>query len=193
MTGKDILEAMSFLEEAYVEEAEMGKLKKPKVIRVLLPLAACLCVAFFLFGRSAWSEVEKQAQAAIQETGDWVVLEKSENIQYSQNDIAIEDDGSIAVIEVPSVILRIEKWTDTGFTAVIERCVDTDSIPIGETVQVEFMLNICIEEYRNNMVYATRRLPTEADFPAGTLVLIRVQAINRESGVLRAEAISTVH
>ena len=44
MTGKLILEAMSFIDDAYIEEASTETIRKRRTVRYLLPLAACLCL-----------------------------------------------------------------------------------------------------------------------------------------------------
>ena len=44
MTGKDIMEALSFADDKFIQEAQEGTMRKKSPIRYLAPLAACLCL-----------------------------------------------------------------------------------------------------------------------------------------------------
>ena len=72
MTGKGIMEALSFVEERYIEEAENGAVvSKRPVVRVLLPLAACLCLiltGLHFIPRQQESQKDVYS-SAVQETG----------------------------------------------------------------------------------------------------------------------------
>ena len=44
MTGKEILEALSFVDECYIDEAENGKIRNSIQLKKFLPMAACFCL-----------------------------------------------------------------------------------------------------------------------------------------------------
>lgn len=188
MTGKGILEALSFVDEKYIEEAETGTLREKRpMIRALLPLAACLCVALLaLYPRGATEGIaqdNKLAGAVMQEAAGETVSSQEEM------DIALDGAETPYANEVPSIILRITGWTENGFTATVEGYQDSELLPLGEAVQVEFLPNACIEVYEGDLVTVTRAIPREVDFPAGTLVKVRYVSVS-EDGTIRAEAIS---
>lgn len=199
MTGKAILEAMSFVEDKYIDEAENRTLQGGMVIRRLLPLAACICLIivgmhFGGFPGADETAPEMENAAVIQETGaapEMNIIDSyhKDHSITDEADIALDQAEAIWVGEVPSVILRIEAWTDTGFAAVVEGKVDTDILPIGTAVQVEILPNIVIETVKGDIVYAQRRMPTEGDFPVGSLVRVMFRTDPGDSSILRIESI----
>lgn len=192
MTGKGILEALSFVDEKYIEEAGTGTFRRATpIVRVLLPLAACLCLAFLgLMNRptTETAPAEQEAQVGMPEI---IVRDESDSFLSGGEDIAPELDASEVLenCEVPSVILRIVQWTEDGFTATVEEIVDTDIFPEGTLLNVEIMPNICIETYSDNLVTVQQRVPEETEFPAGTLVRVQFQRTEEEN-TIRIELIT---
>lgn len=189
MTGKGILEALSFVDDKYIEEAETGTIRPVLNFKMLLPLAACFCLVLwgFRYGigaseKSATAQVETRVEIQI------VEMEKAESSHHAQNDIALEVEVPY-VSEVPHVILRIAQWNEGGFTAIVEKLGDSAAFEIGQTVQVVFLANSCVEVITNDLLSVTRKIPTEADFAVGDVVMIRYQFID-DTGIIHAEAIS---
>lgn len=181
MTGKAILEALSFIDEEYIDEAETGTIRSAAIQfpKILLPLAACLglVLAMNSWAKSATAEAqipeEQASQDMIAET--WVELDKEQDVSAAEMEIAMDEAKSPET--GISAILRIEKWTDGGFTAIVESTGDTDELEPGMGVDVFFSDAICVETYEDDMVIAERRGPTETDFPAGVLVQVRISDI----------------
>lgn len=180
MTGKSILEALSFVDEAYIEEAETGKLPAVFPVKKLLPLAACLGVAltglyFADFSAAGENASDMENLQVYQE----IAVEnqnKVGNALCDESEVVTDQEQQPYVSEVPSIIVRIESWEENGFTATVARHVDSEAIPIGQTVRVEFMPEADPE-------------PEEA-YPVGTLVQVRCASIDAQTGVILAEAVS---
>lgn len=190
MTGKAILEALSFVDDKYIEEAEVGIIRPALNFKKLLPLAACLCLV--LWGLVSGIGVSGKSAAALDETKaelQIVEMEKAESGHYAQNDIALEVEVPY-ISEVPHVILRIEQWYENGFTAIVEKLGDSAAFEIGQSVQIVFLPNSCVEVEENDLVQVTRKIPTEADFAIGDVVMVRYQFIDDETGVIFADSIS---
>lgn len=189
MTGKAILEALSFVDDEYIEEAETDTIRPTLTIRKLLPLAACLCL--ILWGLGFGLRKSENSIAAMDETKaelQIVEMEKSESSHYAQNDIALEVEVP-HISEVPHIILRIDQWNENGFTATVEQPGDFAAFKVGQSVQVVFLPNTCVEEVGNDLVQVIRKIPTEADFAVGDMVMVRYQFIG-DTGIIHAEAIS---
>lgn len=195
MTGKAILEALSFVDDEYIEEAENRTIRPAFAIKKLLPLAACLCAALLgLFSlddllprqETTAPDTEMQAETAL----EIIEMDKAQSAANNECEPAFDSMEMPSVSEVPTVILRIESWNDNGFTAVVEGNVDSETFVIGQTVQVEFSHNACIEVVEDELVTVTRQMPTEEYFPAGTLVQVRFVFFEVDTGIIHAEAIS---
>ena len=192
MTGKDIMEALSFADDKYIQEAQEEIIGKKSPIRYLAPLAACLCLVFFgLYMRPV--PPASPAEGATQEPG--MAMDAEVQTEFSENDIPLElvmgayEDQIPASGEVPSVVLEILEWTEDGFLAAVDSLVDTDLIPMGTVLQVEMLPNLVVETIRGDLVYAERRLPTETEFPVGSLVRVMFCSYSEEDKVLKIECI----
>ena len=189
MTGKDILEALSNVDARYIEEAENGKLRKVSPVRYFLPLAACLCLivtALRFLPRQPETAVDENAEV-MQETmldsqTEIVIQEKDESF-HEEPELVWEEVEEPNASEVPMVILRIEKWTDEGFTASIIEHLEAEFAPLGTVLNVKWGPNMVVETVSGGLVNAERRSPTEADFPVGTLVRVRYQFFTEEDTI----------
>ena len=191
MTGKDILEAMSFVEETYIEEAEQGTIRKTKSLHYLLPIAACFCL--ILLGSHIGLPAPESSQPSPGDDFDAPDVEimelQKDHSWVMDEDIPVEEIVVPNISEVPSVILRIQEWTDYGFVAEVEGYTDAEFVPLGTVLTVELLSNMCVEAIAEDMVTVQRRLPTEAEFPAGTLVRVRFQSYSPEENILLVESI----
>ena len=192
MTGKDIMEALSFADDKYIQEAQEESIGKKSPVHFLLPLAACLCLVLFgLHMRPV--PPASPAEGAMQEPG--MAMGAEVHTQYSENDVPLEpvmgayEDQIPASGEVPSVVLEILEWTEDGFVAAVDSLVDTGLIPVGTVLQVEMLPNLVVETIRGDLVYAERRMATETEFPAGSLVRVMFCSYSEEDQVLKIESI----
>lgn len=195
MTGKAILEALSFVDESYIQEAETGTLRSAIVLRRVLPMAACLCL--ILLGLKLWvpsadnNAADEMEQVVVQQKAEAEPKEESDHSLHDQNKCEIVMDNEVVepnVSEVPTVILRIDQWNGDGFTATVVRNGNSAAFEPGEELKIIFSENICVEEITSDLVTVYRRLPTEPEFPAGTEVLVQYEYIT-EDGILFVRSI----
>ena len=186
MTGKDIVEALSFVDERYIEEAEHGTIPKTNNLRYLLPLAACLCL--ILSGLRPGHTAPESAQEATIAPGQAldieIIQEHKDDSNVMQSDIALEEPMAPQASSVPMVILRIESWIDTGFTATVVEYLDAEFVPVGTLLLVEMSPNMVVETLSGELVTAERRIPTAEEFPVGSLVRVILQSYNEEENIL---------
>lgn len=193
MTGKDLLESMSYVDEQYIEEAEAGNIKAAARLRYLLPLAACLCLVLLgLHLRPLPPPQQAESgMGALAEPG--MAMDVEEQKDYSEHDIPMEPamgaNEDMVPGEVPSIVLTILEWAEDGFLAEVYSLVDTDLIPVGTVVKVEMVPNMVVETLKGDLVYAERRMATETDFPVGSLVRVMFQSYSEEENVLRIESV----
>lgn len=186
MTGKDIVEALSFVEEKYIDEAERGFIAKRDYLRYLLPLAACLCLILWGFRLSPTApESAQEATIAPGQALDIeIIQEHKDNSNVMQSDIALEEPMAPQASSVPMVILRIESWIGTGFTATVVAHLDAEFVPMGTLLLVEMSPNMVVETLSGELVTAERRIPTAEEFPVGSLVRVILQSYNEEENIL---------
>ena len=189
MTGKEILEALSFVDESYIDEAENGKIRNHIQWKKLLPMAACFCLllsTLLLLPRH-----EEAPESAVEATDSAVYGDVGvPDTAPDPNAPPMLDVEEVPYTsEVPSVILTVEEWTDSGFTAMVSGYVDAECIPLGALIQVEMLPNICVEVYEEDLVYVQRRIPTEADFPAGTRIRVQFTEYSVEGNTLYIDCI----
>ena len=197
MTGKEILEALSFVDESYIDEAENGKIKSKIQFKKLLPLAACFCL---LLGALMVTYQIYRTSVHICEPPPESTMEAPESVEKGNPEVLdtapapesppmLEAEEVPEISEVPSVILTVEEWTETGFTAVVSGHVDAECIPLGTLIQVEMLPSICVEIYEGDLVYVQRRIPTEADFLAGTKIRVQFTEYSVEENTLYVDCI----
>ena len=193
MTGKDILEALSFVDEGYIEEAQTGKIRAALPAKRLLPLAACL--ALVLAGLRLWggqAADEEMENLEDKQVHQEVILEfdRAENVMQSNHDMVLDEAEAPQISREITSVLRIEAWSEDGFTATVLRNEDGGTAEPGTEVQVRFTYGICVETVQDGLITVERRRPDEPEFPAGTLVGVRYQAYNEETGVMQIESIA---
>lgn len=186
MTGKEILEALSFVDESYIDEAENGNISSRIQIKKLLPLAACFCLLLsaLLLLPSHQAAPESVMQAP--ESAESGMLDTA---PAPGSPPVLEAEEVPNISEVPSVILTVEEWTENGFTAIVSEYVEAECIPLGTLIHVEILPNICVEVYEGDLVYVQRRIPTEADFPAGTKIRVQFTEYSVEENILYIDCI----
>ena len=142
MSGKELFEGMSFVDERYVDEAEQKTIAK----RVTSPwikivsMAACLCLVLFsmykLIPYWDWNVTEQAAGEAAARPESAVEPEMGMEEQESAS-IADEAPASRA----PEMMVRIQEVTETGFIGTVENMsgfmVFEDGTQITVTVDLE--------------------------------------------------------
>ena len=124
MNGKDLFEAMSHVDERYVDEAESKMIPKNIPWIKLASMAACLCLILFAlhnlkpnFNRTESMGIPEQSVEDAQESAS-----------------GVPEDTPTG--EVPSVILYVEEMTAVGFTGTVAELVDTDIFEVGMELNV---------------------------------------------------------
>ena len=142
MSGKELFEGMSYVDERYVDEAE----QKTIVKQVIAPwikiasMAACLCLVLFsmykLIPYWDWNVTEQAAGEAAARPESVVEPEMGMEEQESAS-IADEAPASRA----PEMMVRIQEVTETGFIGTVENMsgfmVFEDGTQITVTVDLE--------------------------------------------------------
>lgn len=185
MTGKDIVEALSFVDEKYIDEAERGFIAKRDYHRYLLPLAACLCL--ILSGLRPGHTAPESAQEATIAPGQALDIEIMEMHKDSavivETDVPVEGIMEPEMGEAHSVILRIVSWTDQGAAATVERYLDAEFVPLGTLLN----LKMCAEEAETD---AESLMQFREQFPEGSLIRVRYVYYSEEYNILYIESVS---
>ena len=216
MNGEDLLKAMGQVDEQYIQEAETACLEKPKYLWLRRTAAAAACLAVVLgvgltMGDKFLQDVSvENTPGGIDRAPEMNVpiLMEQETVACTEgrgfpNDLPDEANTEPAFApetaapdqapseqepsEVPSVVVKIEAWTEYGFEATVEKIVDTDIYPVGTKLQVIFRENIRIVETDGDVIRGTLRTPTQEDFPQGSRVQILFSV--GEDGVILVEQI----
>ena len=176
MSGKELLEAMSYVKDRYVEEAEKQALPKPRSIPWIkaVSLAACLCLVLLGLGSYlGWSGPEPPGAPGPQSPG---MPGSSPQETTGTPQQTVPGDPGMPPTEVPSVLLYVERLTDTGFIGTVAGLVDTEIFVIGTE------LNVTVAEGAR---YETSDgHPSEPKNPAGTYVLVQFTEYSKEEGTL---------
>ena len=139
MSGKDLFEAMSYVDERFVDEAEYMTFPKPVVFPwiKLGSMAACLCLIIFSlynlqpYLRGEMEGISGEGAADVSPEG---IIEDKLDQESRKSEIQIPGEGIIE--EVPSVILRVDEMTELGFIGTVAELVDTDIFEIGMELNV---------------------------------------------------------
>ena len=142
MTGTELFEELSFVDERYIQEAETARLGRNTPWMKVLSVAACLCI--LITGVYAYSQMQSKGamesmkeaaaapEAAVEEAApaeapaatEAAAAPKQESVT---EEAALEEGAGTAAGElqhVPYAKLRILGRTDTGFAAVVEEVSD---------------------------------------------------------------------
>ena len=129
MNGKDLFEGMSFVDERFVEEAESMRIPRRTVAPwiKITSMAACLCLV--LFGLHSLMPDQSREDSELN-------LGMASGAEASQTAPTAPVYGAAG--EVPSLILRVDQITETGFVGTVAELVDTDIFEIGMELNVVF-------------------------------------------------------
>ena len=180
MSGKDLFEGMSYVDERFVDEAENKTLPK----RVVSPwikvasMAACLCLIIFsLYNLQPYLRGETEGitgEGAADAMPEGVIEDKVD--QESQISTPAEGPAE----EVPSVILYVEDMTDLGFIGTVAQLVDTDIFEIGMELNVVVADGTRHETADGN---SSMSADSKTDY-SGSYVMVQFIEYDRETGTI---------
>lgn len=193
MSGKELFEAMSNINERFVEEAERETIPghTPSLWRKMVPMAACLCLIAGLYllnphWLSGLTEgIPSEPQTENVEDINWPGQEIDSEMQQESQESILPAEGSLSP-ETASVVLRVEEMTEEGFIGTVAALMDTDLFEIGRSLNVVFADDARIEitgsaaEYKNQDV---------EEFPC--LVTVQFIDYDEATGTILANLIQT--
>ena len=183
MNGKDIIEGMSYVDERFVDEAEIKTLPK----RIAVPwikvasVAACLClIVFGLYNLQSYLRGETVGMSN-EGAADPMPGGIAEDKLDSETQEAVSSTSSYGIVgEVPAVILYVENMTNLGFVGTVAQLVDTDIFEVGMELNV-----VVTDGTRHEIVYGNSTVSTDSktDY-AGFYVLVQFIEYDRETGTI---------
>lgn len=180
MNGKDLLEAMGHVEECYVDEAEYTCLRK-RLPMGWISAAACMCI--LIGGAMLWLQPKYTNDCAMPERDGIADMQMQETMaatEKSENGTEMTDSDC----RIPYMVLRIDGWNEDGFTGTL--CGEEESwggILPGEEVAV--LIEGAIQVFGDGEY----RIPTEEDFPVGSIVSVAFRDLREEDGRFTMTAI----
>ena len=110
MKKEIISNALSNIDDTYIEEAaNYSSMKKKKYRYFLLPAAACLCI-IFISGIIKFMHTGTDAEAISSENNDYIILNKAPE----------EYKNSVYGIEIPITPIEIDPYSETSYIACLE-------------------------------------------------------------------------
>lgn len=195
MTGCELLEAMSYVDEQFIQEAEQtcpgGRKRHPWPSWVCV--AACLCILIAgvtivagPLGRKVFDASSADCAAnesAIYAANGSDAPSDTEAAMDTASDVELEKED---IRECPSLTLRVEGTTGEGFVGTVTETVDTDVFEVGTE------LNVVIEEntryYENGSGSAFYGIPGES-LAEGMLVQVQFVDFDVQSGTITVDHI----
>ena len=153
MSGKELFEGMSYVDERFIDEAEHKTIAKNVTARWIkvASMAACLCLVLFsmykLIPYWDWNVTEEAA-------GEGAYARPEGAIKQESAEIADEAPASRA----PEMMVRILELTETGFIGTVQNnggfMVFEDGTQITVTVDLETDPDFIPEKYKTgDLVY----------------------------------------
>ena len=143
MSGKELFEGMSYVDERFVDEAEHKTITKRVSARwvKVASMAACLCLVLFsiykLIPYWDWSVTEQAAGEAAEARLEGAV--ESEMGMEEQESASAADEAPAT--RAPEMMIRIQAITETGFIGTVQNnggfTVFEDGTEITVTVDLE--------------------------------------------------------
>lgn len=186
MTGRDLFEGMSWVDERFVDEAENAILPEPKVVPWIriASVAACLCLILAGMHHMLpyWNPESMDVSDGQENLAQGSIGEelKDEAVQS-----VIETPDNNASLEVPSVILYVDGMTGLGFTGRVTRLVDTDIFEIG------MELNVVVADGTRHEDSPAMHDNSKTDY-SGCYVMVQFIEYDRETGTIVVNMITEV-
>lgn len=182
MRGKDLLEAMGYVDEKYVQEADSaGRIVRVKWWR-WVSAAACVCL---VAAGLLWMLPDRSADCA---ESDGLEMEMQEETLMETDEIP---DQELGALEVPSVILRLDSWTEEGFTGTVTQLVDTEIFAVGQVLNVvlEEQVVFCQDEENLWLDKSEWKQMLDAD---EVRLLVQFVSYDRETGTIVVNSIEVI-
>ena len=170
MNGKDLFEAMSHVDERYVDEAESKMIPKTIPWIKVVSMAACLCLLVLTVHGLRPFLRENETEGVLVEDAQ-------------ESAIGVPED--VPVGEVPSVILYVEDMTAAGFTGTVAELVDTDIFEVG------MELNVVLADTPRYET-AGGKPSVSADFKINDYVMVQFIEYNRETSTIVVNVVQEV-
>ena len=160
MSGKELFEGMSFVDERFADEAEHKTIAKNVTARWIkvASMAACLCLILFstykLIPYWDWNATEQAAGEAAEAIPEGAIEQEMGMEEKESAEIAHEAPASRA----PEMMVRIQELTETGFIGTVLNnggfMVFEDGTQITVTVDPETDPDFTPEKYKTgDLVY----------------------------------------
>ena len=160
MSGKELFEGMSYVDERFVDEAEHKTITKRVSARwvKVASMAACLCLVLFsiykLMPYWDWSVTEQAAGEAAEARPEGAV--ESEMGMEEQESASAADEAPAT--RAPEMMIRIQAITETGFIGTVQNnggfTVFEDGTEITVTVDLETDPEFKPEDYEiSNLIH----------------------------------------
>ena len=160
MSGKELFEGMSYVDERFVDEAEHKTIAKHATSRWIkvASMAACLCLILFstykLIPYWDWNATEQAAGEAAEAIPEGAIEQEMGMEEKESAEIADEAPASRA----PEMMVRIQELTETGFIGTVQNnggfMVFEDGTQITVTVDPETDPDFTPEKYKTgDLVY----------------------------------------
>lgn len=177
MTGRELLEAMGYVDEKYVDEAENESLRhvSHRGYLRLATMAACLCIlvmgiAFLMHLPGLNGMKAASADCAATENNAFAPETVTDQKPESEEDTPL------------TLILRVEAVTEAGFDATVVQTGDEDAFPVGMTLRVE--MNMGTRENADGMDWDYK-----FSLPEGTLVQVQPGVLDGEAGTITVDEV----
>ena len=213
MNSEQIHDALNYLDEDLILSVEHLRSGNRTGRKHWLSIAACLCLliigafaarGFGLFPISQTPPTPTNAtptnatqatptDAPTTPTGAGITDGSQGTSQVDETTFPLTPTGIL--VEQPSIWITISAWEDSGFLGEVSGLVDTDSIPVGTAVAVQFTENIGVDILEGNVICWIPGAPDADDFPVGSTVCVRFCRSDTHSDssvTLYAEAVSSV-
>ncbi len=185
MSGKELLEGMTYVEDRLVEEAEVKKLPGKKVIlwKRVLPVAACLCI--LIAGTiTIWDRLPFHA-GNTDTTGDQESLQENlvagDGSVEGSTETPEEQLPSADTGEVPSIILHIDALSEDGFTGTVSELVDTDIFDLGTELTVIVTEDATHEISTEDGYLSQDSAESKRSYEVGSLVMVQFISYDEET------------
>lgn len=175
MTGRALLEAMDYVDEKYVDEAEYAAL--PRLSRVpirhIAALVACVCLLLTGAAMFALSSLSGKSTDMAMDS----VFQQNGSASPEENAVSYGGNSDSTAQEAPFLLLRLEDLTDGGYCATVVGASDPETFPEGMclTVKVE------TPPVESDIAEDADEKPS---FPVGTLIRVEYGAYDPETGIL---------
>lgn len=147
MTGKELLQGLSCIDEKYVDEAQNETIKKSGSgrLRRWVFLAACLCIVLGAAFAYDWMMNGEETEAlndgsaqldstdSVEGTPGQGITEEREQEPSAGPDEKAEDTQTA---EAPCIVIQVDSKSGDRFTGTVIRTSNTDAFQVGDWVSV---------------------------------------------------------